>query len=201
MQSLKSFWPHLTQVAGLGRVMGVSLIDLFENIGTVRDGIDTLSLPVKVADADDARPVEVARGGISFRDLRFGYGDTTPVFHGLNLEIKPGEKVGLIGRSGAGKSTLVNLLLRFYEPQSGSISIDGQDIRSITQDSLRASVGMVTQDTSLLHRTVRENILYGRQGASEEALQQAVERARASEFIDALEDRSAYPDIRSGPQR
>ena len=180
------------------RINGISewimweVSDLFENIGTVRDGIDTLSLPVKVADADDARPVEVARGGISFRDLRFGYGDTTPVFHGLNLEIKPGEKVGLIGRSGAGKSTLVNLLLRFYEPQSGSISIDGQDIRSITQDSLRASVGMVTQDTSLLHRTVRENILYGRQGASEEALQQAVERARASEFIDALEDQHGH---------
>jgi ATP-binding cassette subfamily B multidrug efflux pump len=161
---------------------------LFENIGTVRDGIGTLSLPVAVKDRPDAQPLKVDRGAISIRQLRFGYGEGTPVFDGLDLEIAAGERVGLVGRSGAGKSTLVNLLLRFYDADSGQILIDGQDITCVTQESLRASIGMVTQDTSLLHRSVRENVLYGRQQASEEELRTAIERARASDFVAALTD-------------
>lgn len=162
--------------------------DLFENIGTVRDGIGTLSLPVAVSDRRNAQTLEVKGGAIAFRDLRFAYGEGVTVFDGLNLSIAAGERVGLVGRSGAGKSTLVNLLLRFYEADGGCITIDGQDIRDVTQESLRANIGMVTQDTSLLHRTVRENILYGSQHASEEALQEALHRARAAQFIDDLQD-------------
>ena len=173
---------------------------LFENIGTVRDGINTLSLPVSVKDRGDAKPLAVRRGAIRFRNVDFAYDSGNPVFENLNLDIRPGEKIGLIGRSGAGKSTLVNLLLRFQDVQGGSIEIDGQDIRDVTQDSLRAHIGMVTQDTSLLHRSVRENILYGRQDASEAELLSAIERARASEFIEALRDRdgAAGLDARVG---
>lgn len=162
--------------------------DLYENIGTVRDGINTLSLPVAVTDGEAAQPLRVERGAIRFRDVDFAYGEGKPVFEGLCLDIRPGEKIGLIGRSGAGKSTLVNLLLRFQDVQGGAIEIDGQDIRDVTQDSLRAQIGMVTQDTSLLHRSVRENILYGRQDAGEAELLSAIERARASEFIEDLRD-------------
>jgi ATP-binding cassette subfamily B multidrug efflux pump len=174
--------------------------DLFENIGTVRDGINTLSLPVAVTDRKGAQSLVVQRGAIRFRDVDFRYGNGKPVFEGLCLDIRPGEKIGLIGRSGAGKSTLVNLLLRFQDVQGGSIEIDGQDIRDVTQDSLRAHIGMVTQDTSLLHRSVRENILYGRQDASEAELLSALERARASEFVEALRDQdgAAGLDARVG---
>jgi ATP-binding cassette subfamily B multidrug efflux pump len=174
--------------------------DLFENIGTVRDGINTLSLPVAVTDRKGAQPLVVQRGAIRFRDVDFTYGNGKPVFEGLCLDIRPGEKIGLIGRSGAGKSTLVNLLLRFQDVQGGAIEIDGQDIRDVTQDSLRAHIGMVTQDTSLLHRSVRENILYGRQDASEAELLSALERARASEFVEALRDQdgAAGLDARVG---
>lgn len=161
---------------------------LFENIGTVRDGISTLSLPVAVEDRPIARTLEVSAGAISFRNVAFAYGPGKALFSDLCLDIAPGEKIGLIGRSGAGKSTLVNLLLRFHDVQGGGICIDGQDIREVTQDSLRANIGMVTQDTSLLHRTVRENILYGRENASEEALHSAVTRARAADFIASLRD-------------
>ncbi|MEE4661282.1 MAG: ATP-binding cassette domain-containing protein, partial [Halieaceae bacterium] len=132
--------------------------------------------------------LQVSAGQISFRNVAFRYSPEKPVFEGLNLEINAGEKIGLIGRSGAGKSTLVNLLLRFHDVQGGSISIDGQDVRDVTQESLRANIGMVTQDTSLLHRSVRDNILYGRSDASEEELQDAIERARAREFIQGLRD-------------
>lgn len=161
---------------------------LFENIGTVSDGISTLSLPVTVRDETDAKTLTVRGGGVEFKDLQFAYGEGTPVFQGLNLHIRPGERVGFVGRSGAGKSTLVNLLLRFYDANSGVIAIDGQDISRVTQESLRANIGMVTQDTSLLHRTVRENILYGSQNATEEALTEAIHRARADEFINDLQD-------------
>jgi ATP-binding cassette subfamily B multidrug efflux pump len=163
---------------------------LFENIGTVRDGIGTLSRHIDVADKAEAKPLRVSAGKLEFHDLEFAYSPEKPVFRKLNLEIAAGEKVGLIGRSGAGKSTLVNLLLRFSDVQGGSIRIDGQDIRDITQESLRANIGMVTQDTSLLHRTVRENILYGRENASEEELLAAVHSARADEFINNLEDQN-----------
>jgi ATP-binding cassette subfamily B multidrug efflux pump len=163
---------------------------LFENIGTVRDGVSTLSEPVEIDDAPDASTLDVRAGQVSFRQVSFAYAPDKPVFTGLSLDIAPGEKIGLIGRSGAGKSTLVNLLLRFHESSGGRIEIDGQDIRQLTQDSLRAHIGVVTQDTSLLHRSVRENILYGRQDASESELQGALTRARAAEFVAELEDSS-----------
>ena len=176
------------------RINGISewimweVSDLFENIGTVRDGIGTLSTAVAVKDHPDARALQVTRGAVDFSQVDFAYTKDRPIFDKLDLQIRPGEKVGLIGRSGAGKSTLVNLLLRFYDAQGGSISIDGQNIRDVTQDSLRANIGMVTQDTSLLHRTVRENILYGRESATEAELHRALEQARASDFIMALQD-------------
>jgi len=161
---------------------------LFENIGTVRDGISTLSRPVAVEDRPDARTLSVTRGAVTFDKVAFAYGPSKAVFDGLDLRIEPGEKVGLIGRSGAGKSTLVNLLLRFQDVQGGAIAIDGQDIRDVTQESLRAQIGMVTQDTSLLHRSVRDNILYGRESAGEDELLSAIRRARAEEFIADLRD-------------
>ncbi|MCV6613065.1 MAG: ABC transporter ATP-binding protein/permease, partial [Amphritea sp.] len=134
---------------------------LFENIGTVNDGMTTLSQPLSVTDKPGAEPLNVERGGIEFRDVAFHYGKTEGVIDHLNLNIRPGEKVGVVGRSGAGKSTLVNLLLRFHDLADGEILIDGQNISEIQQESLRAQIGMVTQDTSLLHRSVRDNILYG----------------------------------------
>ena len=164
--------------------------DLFENVGTVKDGAGAISRHIAVEDAADASELAASSGGISFQQLRFSYSENKPVFDGLDLEIRPGEKVGVIGRSGAGKSTLVNLLLRFYDLDSGSIKVDGQDVRSVTQESLRASIGMVTQDTSLLHRSVRDNILYGHPDASEAQLMDAIHKARAWDFIQELEDQS-----------
>ena len=161
---------------------------LFENIGTVEDGIRSISLPRLVADAEDARPITVSKGEIVFDRVDFHYGKAKGVIEGLNLRIAPGEKVGLVGRSGAGKSTLVNLLLRFYDLESGRILIDGQDIALVTQDSLRANIGMVTQDTSLLHRSVRDNILYGRPDAGETMMVEAATRAEAHGFIPTLAD-------------
>ena len=163
---------------------------LFENIGTIQDGINTLSKPKTIVDGPDAVPLRVSSGEIVFKDIQFGYKDSDRlIINNLNLTIKPGERVGLIGRSGAGKSTLVNLLLRFHEPQQGQITIDGQDIATVTQDSLRQAIGMVTQDTSLLHRTMRENILYGNPAASEEQMHLAAQQAEAAEFIENLSDR------------
>lgn len=161
---------------------------LFENIGTVVDGMNTLAKPVEIQDREDARQIQVNKGAIDFDSVRFAYDSKVKVFNGLNLNIKAGEKVGIVGRSGAGKSTLVNLLLRFYDIQGGAIRIDGQELREVTQDSLRAQIGMVTQDTSLLHRSIRDNILYGRPDASEAELQQALKRAQADQFINQLTD-------------
>ena len=184
------------------RLMGYShwvmwqMTGLFENVGTIQDGITTLTKPRTIVDAPDAKPLQVTRGAIAFEDVSFGYkADGKKVLDHLNLHIRPGERIGLIGRSGAGKSTLVNLLLRFHEPQSGRITIDGQDIRSVTQDSLRSAIGMVTQDTSLLHRSMRDNILYGRPDASEADMHAAADKAEASDFIATLTDlkgRSGY---------
>ena len=168
---------------------------LFEHIGTVQDGMNTLSRPLTVTDAADAKVLQVSRGELHFEDVNFAYGGPKPVIENLNLHIRPGEKIGLVGRSGAGKSTIVNLLLRFYDLENGRITIDGQDIKHVTQDSLRAQVGMVTQDTSLLHRSVRDNILYGRPDASDGQMEAAAARAQASEFIAGLTDpcgRSGY---------
>ena len=161
---------------------------LFENLGTVQDGMNTISTPVKLLDAPDAAELKVTQGDIEFKQLSFAYRNGKPLMSDFNLHIKAGEKIGLVGRSGAGKSTLVNILLRFYDVSSGQILIDGQDIAKVSQQSLRQHIGMVTQDTSLLHRSVRENIVYGRPDATEEELQQAIERAQAIEFIPSLSD-------------
>ncbi|WP_423186464.1 ABC transporter ATP-binding protein [Alishewanella sp. d11] len=168
--------------------------NLFENIGTVADGIATLSQPAKVQDIPNASELHVSAGAIEFANVSFNYGkdhrtsEKPAVLSALCLNIKPGEKIGLVGRSGAGKSTLVNLLLRFYDVESGQILIDGQDISKVTQESLRKHIAMVTQDTSLLHRSVRENISYGRPDASEQELLTAAEQAEASLFIEDLTD-------------
>ena len=161
---------------------------IFENIGTVQDGLKTIAQPLSVQDAPQAKQLKVTRGNIRFEDVRFDYGGGRQVINGFNLDIKPGEKIGLIGPSGAGKSTLVNLLLRLYDLNAGRIVIDDQDIAAVTQESLRSQIGMITQDTSLLHRSIRENLLYGRPDAREEELQLAIHRARADEFIPLLSD-------------
>lgn len=161
---------------------------LFENMGTVVDGMKTLSKPIDIQDKPNAKDLVVSQGGIQFDNVSFHYGENKGVINHLNLDIKPGEKVGLVGRSGAGKSTLVNLLLRFHDVEEGSIKIDGQNIADVTQDSLRSKIGMVTQDTSLLHRSIRDNILYGNPTASEEELLKATKQAHAHEFIETLTD-------------
>ena len=164
------------------------LASLFENIGTVTDGMNTLSRPHAIVDAPGAPELAVPRGEVTFDDVGFAYGGKRQVIEHFSLTIRPGEKIGLVGRSGAGKSTLVNLLLRFYDVESGRLLIDGQDVSKVTQNSLRAHVGMVTQDTSLLHRSVRDNILYGRPDATEAEMIAAARRAEAGEFIAALAD-------------
>lgn len=161
---------------------------LFEHIGTLEDGMSTLARPSAVKDVPHAKALVVPRGEIVFDRVRFGYGEAKPVIDGFCLRIAPGEKVGLVGRSGAGKSTLVNLLLRFHDVESGRILMDGVDIAKVSQDSLRAQVGMVTQDTSLLHRSVRDNILYGRPDADDAAIVSAAQRAQAHDFIQGLAD-------------
>jgi ATP-binding cassette subfamily B multidrug efflux pump len=174
---------------------------IFENIGVVQEGMETISRKNQVVDKPGSQPLKVTKGDIRFEHVDFHYGQPlagTPmgagtarpggVIHDLSLHIKAGEKVGLVGRSGAGKSTLVNLLLRFYDIESGRILIDGQDIAGVTQDSLRAQIGMVTQDTSLLHRSVRDNILYGRPDAGEAAAVAAARKAQAHDFIVGLSD-------------
>ncbi|EKL9828825.1 ABC transporter ATP-binding protein [Vibrio alginolyticus] len=161
---------------------------LFENMGTVVDGMKTLSKPIDIKDKPGAKDLVVTEGGIHFDNVSFNYGENKGVISHLDLNIKPGEKVGLVGRSGAGKSTLVNLLLRFHDVEDGSIKIDGQNISEVTQDSLRSKIGMVTQDTSLLHRSIRDNILYGNPDATEEDLLKATKQAHAHEFIETLTD-------------
>lgn len=163
---------------------------LFENIGTVQDGITTLTKPHLIEDVADAKPLNIQHSQIQFEQVNFAYHPDQPILDYLNLTIHAGEKIGLVGRSGAGKSTLINLLLHFYQPQAGRILIDGQDISQVTQESLRAQIGMVTQDTSLLHRSVRDNILYGRPDASEQDMIAAAEQAEADEFIAHLADPS-----------
>jgi ATP-binding cassette subfamily B multidrug efflux pump len=168
------------------------MASLFEQIGTVQDGINTLARSPTVLDRPDAQPLRVTRGDIRFEGVSFAYGAASsparPVIDSLNLHIRPGEKIGLVGRSGAGKSTIVNLLLRFYDIPQGRVLIDGQDIALATQDSLRAQIGMVTQDTSLLHRSVSDNIRYGRPDAGDSDMEAAAKRAEAHEFIVTLSD-------------
>jgi ATP-binding cassette subfamily B multidrug efflux pump len=188
---------------GMSQWIMWEMASLFEHVGVVQDGINTLSRPLQVVDRFDAQELSVTHGEIRFEQVCFSYdvkregADETEkrVIDRLDLVIHPGEKIGLVGRSGVGKSTIVNLLLRFYDPESGRILIDGQDIASVTQDSLRARIGMVTQDTSLLHRSVRDNILYGRPDASDDDMLAAARRAEAHDFIQTLSDqkgRHAY---------
>ncbi|SFR39816.1 ATP-binding cassette, subfamily B, multidrug efflux pump [Pseudidiomarina maritima] len=173
---------------GMSQWIMWEISSLFENIGTVQDGIKTVSVPQDIQDKPQAKPLVVKQGNIHFEHLNFFYSEDKPVLRDLELAIKAGEKIGLVGRSGAGKSTLVNLLLRFYEVKEGRITIDGQDISMVTQESLRQHIGMVTQDTSLLHRSVRGNIAYGRPDATQEMIDQAAHRAEADAFIADLED-------------
>ncbi|MFN4271593.1 MAG: ABC transporter ATP-binding protein [Aliihoeflea sp.] len=173
---------------GMSQWIMWELSQLFENIGTVRDGINSISLPHLVEDKPNAKELVVTRGEIEFDHVRFHYGKQKGVIENLSLKIAPGEKIGVVGRSGAGKSTLVNLLLRFYDIEGGRVLIDGQDIAEVTQDSLRAHIGVVTQDTSLLHRSVSDNILYGRPDATEEMMLEAARKAEAGEFIKELSD-------------
>lgn len=161
---------------------------IFEDIGTVQDGIETISRPLTVVDREDARALAVREGAVRFENVHFHYGKNSGLIADLDLAVRPGEKIGLVGPSGAGKSTLMNILLRLYDLEGGRILIDGQDIAGVTQESLRSQIGVVTQDTSLLHRSIRDNLLYGRPDASEEEMFEAVRRARADEFIPRLVD-------------
>ncbi|MGL6171670.1 MAG: ABC transporter ATP-binding protein [Vibrio sp.] len=165
---------------------------LFESVGTVIDSMHTIAKPVEIADVSSAKPLQVTSGELRFSQVRFGYSEHKTVLDDLNLVIQAGEKVGIVGRSGAGKSTLVNLLLRFYDVQSGQIQIDGQDISQVCQQSLRHHIGMITQDTSLLHRSIRDNILYGNPDADQHALYEAARQAHAHEFILDLQDEQGH---------
>ncbi|RIA55583.1 ABC transporter ATP-binding protein [Dichotomicrobium thermohalophilum] len=162
--------------------------NVFENIGQVQEGIQSISKPLRLVDTEDARPLKVTRGEIRYENATFHYGKEGGLIQDLSLTIQPGEKVGLVGRSGAGKSTLVNLLLRFHDLEGGRILVDGQDIAHVTQESLRHQIGMVTQDTSLLHRSVMDNIRYGRPDASDQEVFEAARRAHAHHFIPDLQD-------------
>jgi ATP-binding cassette, subfamily B, multidrug efflux pump len=173
---------------GMSQWIMWELSALFENVGTVQDGINSISLPRLVEDRPGASELVVREGDILFENVRFHYGKRKGVIEDLTLRIRPGEKVGVVGRSGAGKSTLVNILLRFYDLEAGRILVDGQDIAGVRQDSLRASIGVVTQDTSLLHRSVRENIVYGRPDATEAMMLEAARRAEADGFVAGLSD-------------
>jgi ATP-binding cassette subfamily B multidrug efflux pump len=191
--------PLTLQLTNMSRQIAVQITDLFEEIGIVQEGMITIAKPLQLVDPDGAKALEVREGRITFEDMRFGYGRETSaredgrlspfaVLEGFSLSVRPGEKIGLVGRSGAGKSTVVNLLLRFFDLEGGRILIDGQDISQATQESLRAQISVVTQDTSLLHRSIRENIRYGRPEASEEEIVKAARLAHAEEFITTLED-------------
>jgi ATP-binding cassette subfamily B multidrug efflux pump len=180
--------PLAWQIVNIAGWVALQITTIFENVGVIQEGMMTIARPMLLADPPDAVPIEVKRGEIRFEDVHFGYGRESGVIAGLNLVVEPGEKIGLIGRSGAGKSTLVNLLLRFFDLEGGRILIDGQDIAGVTQESLRAQISMVTQDTSLLHRSIRDNIRYGRPRASDAEVVAAARLAHADEFICELED-------------
>ncbi len=180
--------PLTWQIVNISGWVAWQVTNIFENIGVVQEGMMTIAKPIGLADAPQAPDLKVTRGEIAYDDVRFGYGRETGVLDGFTLTVKPGEKIGLVGRSGAGKSTAVNLLLRFFDVEEGRILIDGQDIASVTQESLRAQISVVTQDTSLLHRSIRENIRYGRPAATDAEVENAAALAHAQEFIATLED-------------
>jgi ATP-binding cassette subfamily B multidrug efflux pump len=180
--------PLAFQLTNMSRWIAFSVTDIFEQVGVVQEGMITIARPLQLVDRPDAKSLAVEKGAIAFDDVRFHYGRETGVLDNFTLSIRPGEKIGLVGRSGAGKSTVVNLLMRFFDLEGGRILIDGQDIAGMTQESLRAQISMVTQDTSLLHRSIRDNIRYGRPEAPEEEIVTAAELAHAMEFISDLSD-------------
>jgi ATP-binding cassette subfamily B multidrug efflux pump len=182
--------PLAWQIANAAGWVSWEVTAIFENVGVVQEGMQSIAVPHASVDRQGAQPLEVSRGEIVFDRVTFGYGrsDASPVLDDLSLHIRAGERVGLVGRSGAGKSTLVNLLLRFHDLEGGRILIDGQDIAQVTQESLRAAIGMVTQDTSLLHRSIAANIRYGRPTASDAQLVDAARKAQADRFIQQLKD-------------
>jgi ATP-binding cassette, subfamily B, multidrug efflux pump len=189
--------PLTLQLTNMSRQIAVQITDLFEEVGIVQEGMMTIARPLQLVDPPDAKPIVVLNGSIAFENVRFGYGRKTSVHEdgrpfsvldGFTLTVRPGEKIGLVGRSGAGKSTVVNLLLRFFDLEDGRITIDGHDIAHATQESLRAQISVVTQDTSLLHRSIRENIRYGKPDATDTEILRAARLAHADEFIDLLED-------------
>jgi ATP-binding cassette, subfamily B, multidrug efflux pump len=180
--------PLTWQIANIAGWVAQNVTAIFENVGVVQDGMRSISVPRLMPDRPNAAVLKVEKGAVRFEDVRFGYGTSRGVLQGITLSIAPGERVGLIGQSGAGKSTLVNLLLRFYEVEAGRILIDGQDIAQVTQESLRSHIAMVTQDTSLLHRSITDNIRYGRPSATQEEVRAAAIQAHALDFIQTLED-------------
>ncbi|HEY0567422.1 MAG TPA: ABC transporter ATP-binding protein, partial [Xanthobacteraceae bacterium] len=180
--------PLSWQIISTAGWVAMRVTDIFENIGVVQEGMTAIARPIGLTDSSDAKALKVTRGAIRFEDLRFGYGRESGLIDGLTLDVCAGERIGLVGRSGAGKSTLVNLLLRFFDLEGGRILIDDQDIALVTQESLRTQISVVTQDTSLLHRSVRDNIRYGRPNASEAEIIAAAKLAHADEFIADLED-------------
>ena len=191
--SVATVLPLTWQITNMAGWVARSVTAIFENIGTVQDGMKSIAVERQMPDPPNARELHVTRGEIRFEDVHFDYGrqrrpERGGVLHGISLRIAAGERVGLVGHSGAGKSTLVNLLLHFFDPERGRIVIDGQDIATVTQESLRAQIAMVTQDTSLLHRSIRDNIRYGRPHATEAMIEDAARRAEAHEFILGLED-------------
>jgi ATP-binding cassette subfamily B multidrug efflux pump len=180
--------PMTTQIAAASGWVAWQVTGIFENVGVVQEGMMTIARPHTLLDKPDAPDLVVTRGAVHFDRVRFGYGRDSGLIDGLTLDVKPGEKIGLVGRSGAGKSTLVNLLLRFFDVEGGGILIDGQNIADVTQESLRAQISVVTQDTSLLHRSIRDNIRYGKPGATDAEIVQAAQMAHAHDFILELED-------------
>jgi ATP-binding cassette subfamily B multidrug efflux pump len=180
--------PLTLQLTNMSRQIAIQITDLFEEIGVVQEGMMTIARPLQLVDPEDAKALVVHEGKLVFDNVRFGYGRETGVLEDFKLTVRPGEKIGLVGRSGAGKSTVVNLLLRFFDLEGGRILIDGQDISEMTQESLRSQISVVTQDTSLLHRSIRENIRYGRPNATDDEIVAAARLAHAEEFIHTLED-------------
>ena len=180
--------PLTLQLTNMSRQIAVQITDLFEEVGIVQEGMMTIARPLQLVDPPNAKPLVIKDGNIAFDKVRFGYGRAAGVLDDFSLNVRAGEKIGLVGRSGAGKSTVVNLLLRFFDLEEGRILIDSHDISQATQESLRAQISVVTQDTSLLHRSIRENIRYGKPDATEEEILRAAHLAHADEFIGALED-------------
>jgi ATP-binding cassette subfamily B multidrug efflux pump len=180
--------PLSLQLTNMSRQIALRITEIFEDIGVVLEGMLTIAQPRQLPDPANAQPLTVREGGIAFKNVNFGYGRDVGVLQDFNLTIKPGEKIGLVGRSGAGKSTAVNLLLRFFDLESGAIEIDGVDIASLTQESLRSQISVVTQDTSLLHRSIRSNIRYGKPDAGEDEVLRAAKFAHAHDFILDLQD-------------